>query len=199
MSIADKLVTIAENEQKVYNAGYEAGKKSESDRFADSFQNYGNRTNYWGAFCCWADDIFNLLKYPLTMVEHGYAFRDSTITTIKEISIINTSQAVQLFYDAKYLRYVGKLTFARTMTAFSNTFKGCYALEHIIIDGVIAGSVSFADCPLLDAESISSIISSLVTLAETNKLTITFNSAVKAKLTAEQIDTITNVKHWELG
>ena len=35
MSIADKLTTIAENEQKVYDAGA----KSEHDKFWDSYQN----------------------------------------------------------------------------------------------------------------------------------------------------------------
>ena len=42
MSIADKLQTIAENEQRVFDAG----KKAEYDAFWDSFQQNGNRTNY---------------------------------------------------------------------------------------------------------------------------------------------------------
>lgn len=46
MSIADKLTTIAENEKKVY----EAGQKSEYDRFWDIYQNYGNRTECQGMF-----------------------------------------------------------------------------------------------------------------------------------------------------
>ena len=46
MSIAAKLVTIALNEQNVY----EAGKKVEYDRFWDSYQQNGNRTFYWYAF-----------------------------------------------------------------------------------------------------------------------------------------------------
>lgn len=46
MSIAEKLTTIAENEQKVY----EAGKKAEHDSFWDGYQNYGNRKDYAYAF-----------------------------------------------------------------------------------------------------------------------------------------------------
>lgn len=46
MSIADKLTTIAENEQKVYDKGVADGKQSEYDAFWDKFQNYGKRTNY---------------------------------------------------------------------------------------------------------------------------------------------------------
>ena len=55
MSIADKLQTIVENEQKVYNAGYEKGKAeggsdSYYDDFWDSFQDNGNRTDYRTSF-----------------------------------------------------------------------------------------------------------------------------------------------------
>ena len=46
MTIAEKLQTIAENEQKVY----EAGVKSEYDRFWDIMQANGTRTNYARAF-----------------------------------------------------------------------------------------------------------------------------------------------------
>ena len=42
MSIAEKLTTVAENVPKVY----EAGQKSEYDKFWDAFQDFGNRTNY---------------------------------------------------------------------------------------------------------------------------------------------------------
>lgn len=61
MSIADKLQTIAENEQKVYDAGYAKGKAeggggdsgdSYYDAFWDAYQENGARTNYNNAFKC---------------------------------------------------------------------------------------------------------------------------------------------------
>ena len=57
MSIAKKLQIIAENEQKVY----EAGAKSEYDKFWDSFQINGTRRNYPWTFAGsgWADDTYN--------------------------------------------------------------------------------------------------------------------------------------------
>lgn len=63
MSIADKLVTIAENERKVY----EAGKKTEYDAFWDSFQQNGKRNFYAGAFggIGWNKDTFKP-KYPIS-------------------------------------------------------------------------------------------------------------------------------------
>ena len=52
MSISDKLITISENQQKVYNAG----KKLQYDEFWDNFQDYGRRKKYKNAFLN-ADDI----------------------------------------------------------------------------------------------------------------------------------------------
>ena len=67
MSIAEKLTTIAENEQKVY----EAGKKSQYDEFWDTYQTNGQRTNYTYAFSGlgWTDNLYKP-KYPITFA--GY-------------------------------------------------------------------------------------------------------------------------------
>jgi len=46
MSIAEKLQTIVENEQKVYEVGKKAGRKE----FWDEYQERGNRTDYTNAF-----------------------------------------------------------------------------------------------------------------------------------------------------
>ena len=63
MSIAEKLITIAENEQKVYEAGFEAGKAQgggSSDDFWDSYQQNGNLRNYKMSFAGkgWSKDNF---------------------------------------------------------------------------------------------------------------------------------------------
>lgn len=56
MSISEKLTTIAENTPKVFNAGV----KSEYDRFWDNYQENGNRTNYVRAFANshWSTELF---------------------------------------------------------------------------------------------------------------------------------------------
>ena len=53
-------------------------------------------------------------------------------------------------------------------------------------------------CPLLSNESIESTVNGLVDLTGQEAQTITFNSTVKAKLTEEQISTITS-KNWTLA
>ena len=74
MSISEKLLIIAQNEQKVYDAGFEAGKsqggdtteaflagkKAEYDKFWDSYQQNGNLKNYKYSFAGkgWNTDVF---------------------------------------------------------------------------------------------------------------------------------------------
>lgn len=62
MNITDKLITIAENEQKVYDAGYEKGKAeggdSWYDTFWDNYQNNGNKKKYAYGFYSWNRDLF---------------------------------------------------------------------------------------------------------------------------------------------
>lgn len=67
MSIADKLTTIAENEQKVY----EAGQQAEYDRFWDAFQVNGKRGQYYGTFIAFPTDLF-YPKYDLVVTTSAY-------------------------------------------------------------------------------------------------------------------------------
>lgn len=61
MSIAEKLTVVAENEKKVYDAGYEKGEtdgynkgyNAYCDLIWDAFQDGGNRTDYKRAFYNW--------------------------------------------------------------------------------------------------------------------------------------------------
>ena len=73
MSIAEKLTTIAENQQKVYDAG----KQAEYDRFWDLFQQNGTRVHYNNAFVGsgWVPDLLNF-KYDLRVVHGGSMFFD---------------------------------------------------------------------------------------------------------------------------
>ena len=73
MCIAEKLVTIAENELKVFDAG----KKAEYDAFWDSVQENGNRKNYDFGFAgeAWSADNFKP-KHPIqpTSCQNMFAY-----------------------------------------------------------------------------------------------------------------------------
>lgn len=84
MSMADKLTQIAENEKKVY----EAGKKSEYDRFWDTFQLKGKRIDYQYAFGSvgWNDETFKP-KYDIILgggVTGTYTFWCCGVSNLKE-------------------------------------------------------------------------------------------------------------------
>ena len=108
MSIAKKLHTIAENMQKVYDAGantggggnydegYQSGyaegeaegRKSQCDEFWDDFQQNGERTVYSYGFAGvgWSDENFKP-KYNIAPVGNtaSYIFAQTRITNLKRI------------------------------------------------------------------------------------------------------------------
>ena len=176
MSIGNKLTTIAENMPKVH----EAGKQAEYHRYWDNLQQNGKRRSYWGGFAGpgWNDEIFNP-KYPFDDVaDVGYMFYQSNITTCPRLCI-NTNRVLQLFTQAKQMRWVDAIVFLQEVTQFSNTFQSANALEHCPIEsGVIAATVDVSACPF-DKETIISWVNAL---SETKTgLTITFNLAAVNK------------------
>ena len=83
MSIAEKLKTVAENEQRVFDAG----KRAEYDRFWDNYQDNGNRAHYRYAFYrpFWNDQNFKP-KYNIVPSQDGqYIFQQCSITDMKGI------------------------------------------------------------------------------------------------------------------
>ena len=96
MSIADKLTQIAENEQRVYDAGFAAGQSAGGDTFYNAFwdvyQNYGYRAAYNNAFsggsngavvqyAGWTKDNFKP-KYNMNVGNANSMFYYSGVTDI---------------------------------------------------------------------------------------------------------------------
>lgn len=90
MTIADKLTTIAENQQKVYDAGvtkgqsmggyeegYTAGQQAEYDRFWDAYQMNGTRVSCQYAFAGvgWKTDNFKP-KYSIIPTNGAHMFNN---------------------------------------------------------------------------------------------------------------------------
>lgn len=195
MTRAEKLQMIAENEQKVF----EAGKKSEQEDFWDVFQNKGTAANYRYAFCYsrFDDSTFNP-KYDIncTDVESSaqYMFYQSAVTDTKVGIYAPSTNAVYCFRDSA-LETI-RLFSVHASTIFTNTFTGCSKLRNITMGGTIGQDISFSASSLLSADSIQSIIDALGTVTSTK--TITFHTSVVAKLTDEQVNQIVS-KGWEIG
>lgn len=207
ITMSEKYVYIAENEQKVF----EAGKQAEYDAFWDEFQRNGTLTNYANVFSGpgWTNKTF-IPKYNLTPTYAYMMFRDAAITgdldkiladakvslitddlydstymfsmcALSRIGVINFPSCNTLnntFTGCKKLKEIGVLH-AKENMQFNNPFSQCEALEKITIEGVIGQDINFQSSTLLSRASIESIITHLSSGASGKTLTLS-SAAVNA-------------------
>ena len=195
MSIAEKLQTIAENEQKVFDAGV----KSEHDRFWDAYQQSGKRTVYEYAFAgeVWDEKMFkpkyNMIPTGAYMMfrscgltgdldEHlaragvtldfsrclnaAYLFNLSKIETLGTIDLSKMQGGYMNFFDSTYLKTIRKFIPTPNIEIPASNFGT--ALENITVEGALSRSCNFQKCPLT-VESMKSIISCLTNYVGTSK------------------------------
>ena len=210
MTVAEKLTAIAENEQKVFDAG----KKAEYDRFWDAFQNNGNRLNYNYAFCLgtawgqggWDDTIYNP-KYPITVtgqnnLSNTFYYAEKISDTKVEVSVAKLGTAqngnmVSTFFGAKGLVTIRKLTVDESVS-FSNTFGGCIALENLTMGGTIGqNGFNVSESTKLTHDSLMSILNALEAKTE-GTWTVTLGTENLAKLTDAE-KAIATEKGWTLA
>lgn len=226
MTTAEKLTAIAENQEKVY----EAGQKSEYDRFWDTYQQNGTRRRYARAFSGegWTNDVFRP-KYDIV----GYydcreMFRATgltgDLTQLLNGRVLDTSRAGEMFdffSQADKLTRVGplsmhacksnsngtfyKCTALETVdcfivteyTTFKNSFVDCTSLQNLTIEGTIANDIDLSACPL----SFSSILSVLEALSATvTGKTATFKqTAVNAAFSIAEWEALAATKsNWRI-
>jgi hypothetical protein len=138
MTTAEKLVKIAENEQKVYKAG----QQSEYDRFWDAYQQNGNRANYQHAFPGegWTNENFKP-KYNIIPAGNASNFFNQTFISGDVVNILarqnvildfsNTTRMQSGFYYARYITHLGILNFSKLDTSSVYMFGTCSALHTI--------------------------------------------------------------------
>ena len=227
MSIAEKLVAVAENEQKVYDAG----KKAEYDNFWDNFQDYGERSGYQYAFAYsfWDENIFKP-KYNLTAYDGSFMFyynRSSlNIKTALEnagvvldtsgatnvqnmfyrcgspelptIDLSSATNTIRCFYSADIVT-IEKVIFSENTVIASNLFGDTSGLENITIGGEICSDIIFSACTKLTHDSLMSIINHLNDFSGTTTTkTCTLGTTNLAKLTDAE-KAIATQKGWTLN
>lgn len=202
MSIAEKLVAIAENQQKVYEAGRERGQCD----FWDGYQQNGEKVSYRYAFMYtgWTDETFKP-KYDFHIAD---AYRMFKYTRIKKLAqdlrncnvVFDTSNCEnfdEMFQESKvtylptidmrkaiYTKYtfrscpnlvsIEKLIASSKTNYNSYCFNGCTNLVQVIFEGEIAKSgLNLQWSTKLDRDSIKSIINALS--STTNGLSITLS------------------------
>lgn len=127
MSIAEKLTTIAENEQKVFDAGrrqgdfegytrglvdgYNDGAQAEYDAFWDAYQQNGKRTGYYNLFAWggWNGKTFKP-KYNMQPIDAGQMFyqfnrNEDGNDTVSLVELLNNAGVTLDFSKATSLSY----------------------------------------------------------------------------------------------
>ncbi len=174
MSIADKLTTIAENEQKVYDAGLDKGfadgKQEQYDLFWNIFQRWDSatkttkRTDYRRAFAYWylADKIFKPKYDVVPEGDASYMFWNfRTKADLRNTKNINGGHINFDFskvtnfanmFDNSLVTYVGTVDCSST-TSLNNTFINATSLttiERLIVhEGITSYTYCFANTSTL--------------------------------------------------
>lgn len=159
MSMAEKLTTVAANQEKVY----EAGQQSAYDRFWDVYQQNGKRTDYRGCFggAGWTWELFRP-KYDLkpawgagSDMFRGTQLSGSLKQHLSNIGIaLDCSEminATAMFYSTTTVTETPDLNFGKC-TSLNMTFYGCTALESckIIVSAACTNyNNAFANCTAL--------------------------------------------------
>lgn len=181
---------FASGESQGYNNGYTKGetdgRQAEYDEFWDNFQQNGTRANYAFAFYYWNYKNYNP-KYDIKPATHcGSMFQNSSIRDTKvTVDVSTCTSFATVFAYASRLTTIQKLIVSEQIK-YDNWFVGCNVLANIVIEGVIANSISFSASPLT-AESAISVINALKDYSGTSSEyahTITFSSTTKEALEA---------------
>ena len=195
MSIAQKLKTVAENQQKVYAAGYaagqkaggygegyEAGQQAEYDRFWDLYQNNGHRQDYQNAFSGigWTEETYQPkytiyhTGYPIYMVfrrcgfvDLGKAIRDSGKQVVLDHQMLQFT-----FQQCPNLEVIDGVSFPTPLTYISGAFANCAKLRKIQTLPISenATTLEFTNIPALEEISFSGVIPANISFAQSANL-----------------------------
>lgn len=201
MSITDKLVTIAENEQKVYDAG----KKSGRDDFWDDYLDYGkNQGIYLYAFAGfgWNDQTYNPPENSTLVVSINATgmYNYSRITDVKvTLDFRNLKQNVGNCFANSKIKTIPKIIVDEKTAGLVSAFSSCADLENITLEGTMANNISLSSSSKLTHDSLMSVINALYNFSGTTETrTCTFGSTNLAKLT-EAEKAIATQKGWTLS
>ncbi len=158
MSIAEKLTAIAENQQKVYDAGYEIG-KTEGNSLAVSIlarnikelsnNDIGSIANYGLSWC----SELTRINLPNCHSIGAYAlYNCDALTDVHIRHDGGTSYSACAFKDCSSLRCIDLLFRIKTQGILSSTFEGCSSLNTVIIRNnyvvTLGNTNTFTDTPI---------------------------------------------------
>ena len=222
--VVEQLKTDMDN---VYDAGYQKGKSEGGGKdylqyamqptFAPSFFDDVGEESLTFTFL-YTTSLFRLfMNVQNNTVKHITINANQTITNIGQLlygALDNTLERLTINFDTSKVTNFGHLAnnrralkvidglpldFSSATGALTTVFGTLFALEEIrFVPNTIHANFDLQQSPLLSAESIQSIIDGLADLTGKDSCTLILHADVKAKLTEEQIATITS-KNWTLA
>lgn len=220
MSIADKLTAIAENEQKVYDAG----STNLLNHLTNNKERYDFSKFFYGADCTGltfdstffenattTNSLFYL--YQGTELPKGVIMPKATsignsgfgaayyITEIYDMQIPVQSTWNNCFNSCGELVTIGFPIKSDVNTVFPNIFYGCRELVNVTFDGEIGQNISMSACTKLSHDSLMSLINTLYDYkaeGSTTTRTATLGATNLAKLTDTE-KAIATQKGWTLA
>ena len=225
MSIAEKLTAIAENEQKVFDAG----KKAEHIGFWRTVQENGSRENYPQCFSTAFNERNFYPAFDFNVKNGMYMFRSFSFNgdldqRLKDCGVVLNTENITnangmfhspyaitklphlvltlpsilslTFYDMNALKSL-EVTFGKE-TGYSGTFGGCKALENLLVHGTIGqNGFNVSESTKLTHDSLMSILNCLEAKTE-GTWTVTLGTENLAKLTDAE-KAIATEKGWTLA
>lgn len=232
MSVSDKSLTvstnnllIAENQEKVF----EAGQKSEYNRFWDNFQENGKRDGYAYAFAYWKDENFypkhNITSSPsaervfynckvtnlkqrleecgvtldLRTYNSSYCFYYCSSTEYPKLDISRNGNMGSMFYGCEMQKL--ELICGASTSFSSSTLSSCTNLTELMLEGVLKTNGLNVSSLKLTHDSLISIINTLYdysTYTGTTTWKVTLGSTNLANLTDAE-KAIATEKGWTLA
>lgn len=226
MSIADKLVTIAENVPKVYNAGYEKGK---SEGGGVSPANYASVIQFSNDDWAESDtveldmpylsDMGNMFAYfektkiktlivksqtPIISVS-SFCRGTNQVNSILEKVVLDVDLSnvvnfnIMFMHEESLISIEGNPFDFSSATTIALIFNYCNNIQSFrVVPNTIKAAIDLGRNGKLDEATIQSVIDGLADLTGGTAQTLTLHADVKAKLTDEQKATITG-KNWTIA
>lgn len=186
MSISEKLTTIAENQQKVFDAGYEKGKSEVGynwyDTFWDAYQQNGERKDYMQAFrgVGWRGTTFKP-KYNMTVTSGNYFLYAAGIASdpidliaLEESGlIIDFSKCISgleaAFSQSNSLKTVGTVDLSSFKGKLNSTYSTSRNLQKIklmkVTEGLTTYQTVFNNCTSLTEIEFDGVIAASIDFA----------------------------------
>ena len=141
------------------------------------------------------------IDFYIDFVTFELDFQYSSVKTMVGVDVSKLTTCRTMFSNCRNLVSIQRPFDMSSKSAqhMAGMFSNCFSLVDVhFVAETIKESISFAESPLLSAESIQSIIGGLVDLTDETAQTLTLHADVKAKLTEGQLATITS-KNWNLA